>query len=420
MEYLKKDLGSYKLHMIKTKNFKTIKIKVSFRRFIKKEEITMRNILSDLLVNSSKNYKTKRDLIIKSQDLYAASISSNNSRIGKYINTDILLNVLNDKYTEEGNFKEALEFLNEIIYNPNVENNSFSKEQLEIVKTSAKTSLEGIKEDSSYYSLLRMLEEMDISSPVSYRMCGYLDDLEKINVQNLYEYYKTMISKDLMDVFVIGDIDFSEIEELIKENFKVKTFKKKSSDYYIDEKKPRKRKLFITEKDENNQSKLVIGARISSLSQYEKNYPLTLYNIILGSGPDSKLFKEVREKNSLCYTINSVPNKLDNLLIIRAGIDKKNIKKTVSLIDDQLNSMRKGKFSENDLNIAKEYFQTALDSVLESQISIMDTYYMMDLIGLDDIETRRKKMSEVTISEVIKVAKKVRIDTVYCLEGVNE
>lgn len=420
MEYLKKDLGSYKLHMINTKNFKTIKIKVSFRRFINKEEITMRNILSDLLVNSSRNYKTKRDLIIKSQDLYAASISSNNSRIGKYINTDILLNVLNDKYTEEGNFKEALEFLNEIIYNPNVENGEFSKEQLEIVKTSAKTSLEGLKEDSSYYSLLRMLEEMDNSSPVSYRMCGYLNDLEKINGKNLYEYYKNMISKDLMDVFVIGDIDFSEIEELIKENFKVKTFKKQSSDYYIDEKKPRKRKLFITEKDENNQSKLVIGARISSLSQYERNYPLTLYNIILGSGPDSKLFKEVREKNSLCYTINSVPNKLDNLLIIRAGIDKKNIKKTVSLIDDQLNSMRKGKFNEIDLNIAKEYFNTALDSVLESQISIMDTYYMMDLVGLDDIETRRKKMSEVTVNEVIKVAKKVKIDTIYCLEGVNE
>ena len=250
-------------------------------------------------------------------------------------------------------------------------------------------------------------------------MSGYLEDLEKINSKNLYKYYLELLHKDLMDIIVIGDIDFEECEELIRSKFAQKTFKKCRSSYYLDEVKPRVRKKVIIEKDDNNQSKLAIGARLTGITKYEKNYPLTLYNIILGGGDDSKLFRNVREKNSLCYYINSVPQKLDNILVIRAGIDKKNIKKTVTLIEKEMNNIKKGKVNESDLKTAKEFFATAIDSLLESQAGIMDHYYMMSLLKTDDIETRLKKMNEVSLADVIKVSKKVKLDTVYCLEGIN-
>ena len=100
MQYIKKDLGAYKAHIIKTKKFKTITLQVNFRRKIEKEDITIRNLLRNMLTESSKNYKTKKALTIKAQDLYAADISISNSRLGNYINTDFYLEVLNDKYTE--------------------------------------------------------------------------------------------------------------------------------------------------------------------------------------------------------------------------------------------------------------------------------------------------------------------------------
>lgn len=420
MEYKKMDLGSYKLHIIKTDKFKTIRVKVSFRRPIKKSEITIRNILCKTLVQSTKANPTKRELIIKSQDLYATTIASSNSRIGNYINTDINLTVLNDKYTEEGNYQKALDFLKELIYEPNVEDNKFDETSLEIVKKQAKTALETIKEDASYYSVVRLLETMNEEGPTSCRMTGYIEDLDEINSTNLYKYYKSMIEKDLMDIFVVGDVDILKTEEMIKEYFPIRTFKKQKSKYLVDSVKPRRRKQIVTEPLENNQSKLAIGCRVVGLTDYERNYPLTLYNIILGSGTDSKLFREVREKNSLCYTISSVPNKLDNILLIRAGIDRKNIKKAISLIETQMNLMKKGKFSESDINIAKEYFSTALDGVDESESSIIENYFMMDLMGLDDLETRRKKMNEVTPAEIIKVAKKIKMDTIFCIEGVSK
>ena len=420
MRYIKRDLGSYKLHMIKTNKFKTVKIKISFRNKIIKDEITIRNVLSDVLTYSSNKYKTRRDISIKTQDLYAATLQNYTTRIGNYFVSDFTLTVLNDKYTEVGNLCESIKFLKDIIYDANVENDAFDEDTLSIIKSDTKTSLNSIKEDPVYYSLIRTYELMNKDMPSSYRMCGYLEDLDKINSKNLYTKKKKMINKDLMDIFIVGDIDFKEIENIIKELFPLKTFKKLRATHKIEPVKPRGRKLRVNEESDNSQSKLIMGCRIYKLNSYEYLYPLTLYNIILGGGADSKLFQEVREKNSLCYTISSVPNKLDHILLIRAGVDKNNVKKTVELTETQMNLMRKGKFSDEDIKKAKEFYQTSLEEMLESQASIISYYYMMDLLGLDDIKTRIKTMKKVEKSEIVKVAKKIKIDTIFCLEGVKE
>lgn len=419
MEYIKKDLGSYKLHLIKTDKFKSITVKVSFHRVIKKNEITIRNILSDMFMQSSKKYNSKRELTIKAQDLYAAGLRTTNSRLGNYINTDFYLTVLNDKYTEDGNFASSLEFLSEIMFNPDVENGKFNEEKLDIVKSTCRSALNSIKEDASNYSLIRMAEAFGEGEPISYRMMGYLEDLDNITGTSLYEFYLDMIKNDFVDIFVIGDISIKETTDLIKKYFKFDILKKLKMPFMVEEKKPRRSKLVFNEEIDNTQSKLAIGCRINGLSEYERNYPLTLFNVIFGGCSDSKLFKEVREDNSLCYTIYSITNKLDNVLLIRAGIDKENYKKTVSLIEKNLKDMCNGKFDETDILMAKEYYNTALEEIEDSQSKIINNYLMMELINTDDIDVKREKMSKVTKSEIVKVAKKVTIDTIFCLEGVR-
>ncbi len=405
--------------MINTDKFKTIAVKVVFRSPIVRESITIRNVLSDLFMQSTKKYSSKRDLTIKAQDLYAAEVFTSNNRLGNYITTTFHLNVLNDKYTEVGNFKEAVEFLGEIIFNPDVNDEKFDKEKIDIVKTNCRSTLNSIKEDSANYSLMRMLEELDSDAPSAFRLCGYVDDIDKINESNLYEYYTKMINYDLVDVFVLGEIDEDEVTKMFREYFKLRTLKKVKNPYLLEEKEGRSRREF-TEKIENSQSKLAIACRTNGLTDYERNYVLTLYNVILGGGADSKLFKEVREENSLCYTVYSVPNKLDRLLFIQAGIDKDNYEETVKLIEKDLDDMCKGKFDEADISIAREYFLTALEEVLESQDRIIDNYLMMELIGTDTIEVKREMIMKVTKEEIIKVAKKVKLDTIFLLEGVKD
>ena len=226
MKYTKKDLGSFNLHLINTDKFKTVTTKIIFHTPIKKEDITKRNILSDILLQSSKNYPSKRDLIIKSEDLYAADIYNNNERAGNYILTSFILQVLNDKYTEEDNLEEALDFLSEILFNPDINNNSFNEEKLSLVKNNCKVSLSSIKEDPVNYAQIRLNEAYDKNSPVSYRMIGYEEDLDKINTKNLYKYYEDMINNDYVDIFVVGQIDENKITDIIKKKFKFRKIKK--------------------------------------------------------------------------------------------------------------------------------------------------------------------------------------------------
>jgi predicted Zn-dependent peptidase len=183
--------------------------------------------------------------------------------------------------------------------------------------------------------------------------------------------------------------------------------------------KPRKRRLIAKETTDNTQSKLAIAAPINKLTPYERNYALVIANLIFGGGVDSKLFKEVREKNSLCYTIHSSSNKLDNLMIIRAGIDKKNYDKTLDLVTRILQDMKKGKFDKTDIDIAKQFYNTTLDTIEESEYQIINEYLFEEVLGIDPIKVRREKMAKVKKQEIVKAIKKISIDTVFLLEGVK-
>ena len=420
MQYVRKDLGSFNLHMIQTDKFKTITTRVVFHSPIVKEEITIRNVLSNILLQSTEKYSTKRSMIIEAENLYAADLYNNIQRVGNYITTSFILQVLNDCYTEDGNLDKALEFLSEVIYHPDVEDGMFREEKLTFVKKNLEVDLASIKENPNDYSQIRLREVFDSESPVSYRTCGYLEDLEKIQPSSLYQYYLNMLDKDFVDIYVVGDFDFQEMLLLIKKYFKFRKIKKKELPYEVSSRKIRRKRLIAKEKSSITQSKLGIICPFDKLSEDDRNYSLILANIILGGESDSKLFQEVREKNSLCYTIYSSFHRLDNFISIHAGIDKKNFDKTLSLITRILDDMRHGNFSDRDLLVAKEIYNTSLASIEENPMNIIREYMNEEMLGFAFYKERELKMNSVSKKDIIRVMKRVKMDTVFLLEGEKE
>ncbi len=419
MDYVKKDLGAYNLHIIKTNLYKTITVKIFFREEALKENITKRNFLSRMMMLGSNDYKTKVELTKAEQDLYAVNISSTNRRIGNYLDTGISLKVLHDKYTEEGNFEKSLDLLDSIIFNPKVTNNAFDEVDFNTVYEEYKADLSSLVENKMTYALIKGLEATDNKSVISYRGIGYLEDLEKITKENLYDYYKNVISHNFVDIFVLGDVDEEKITNIIREKFKINTFKKKPIKALVEPLKVSRVKT-IKEKVEAEQDNLIITLSLNNLTDYERNYPLSLYNAILGGGSESLLFSEVREKNSLAYYVSSTPNKLDNLIIIRGGITKDKSMDAVNIIKKILKDLETGKIDDDRVEKAKEYYTSAIDDIIESPFQIIESYYMIELLGVDDIETKRKKMLKVTKEEIIALAKKVKINTIYILEGSDD
>lgn len=420
MKYIKKVFGSYNLHMLKTDRFKTITIDLIFRKKINKEDITITNFLADMLTFSNKNYKTRREMAIKQQDLYACEVDFNCYRLGNYYNTDISLLCLNEKYTEKGILSETIKYLSDIILNPNVEDNKFDKTSFDIIKTNTIKQIESIKEDTRKYSLVKMLENMGPDEKYSLHGFGYIEDLEKITEENLYEYYQDFIKTSGLDIFIIGDIDFDEIEKIFKENFKFEIYHKKENDFIIEHKKIRKLPKTIIEEYPSSQSKLSIGCKIKGLTDFERNYALTIFNMILGGSSESKLFRNVREKNSLCYYISSNSNKIDNLLFITSGITKNNMKKAVSLIKKELKNIKEGNFTDEEIEKAKVKYISLVEEMYDYPSQIISYYYAAEILNSDLPEERKKMVDKVTKEDIISVSKKIYIDTIYLLGGEDD
>ena len=398
MDFETINMGGYNLHLIKTKKFKTITIDVDFYRNINKEEITERNLLKMVLLDSSNNYKTERDLIIESENLYDIKVSSSISRIGNFSNLSFQTKFLNEKYTEKDMNKESIIFFLDLIFNPYVKDNAFVS--IDNQKNRLKQDILSIKDNKIRYSILKLMEKMKDKS--------------------LYEYYKKVLKEDKIDIFVLGDFQSNDIKEIFKEYFKIDTFKKEDKKVLVKELTPRKRIVRYREYDTVKQSQLLLLASLNGLTDYERKYVIKLYNELLGGNSNSILFNTVREKNSYCYYINSSVKAYDNILIINSGVEAKNIDKSIKLIKKCLKDVSLGKFSLDDLDSCKNTIISAIKSNRDNPITAINTYFSKVLVGSDSDEERIEKFSKVTKEDIIKVSKKISLHTVLTLEPKEE
>lgn len=416
MEYIKYELGAYNLNVIKTNNFKTVRVEVKFRNVVKKEEITLRNLLKIVLIESTKKFDTERKFVIESEELYDLKLSSTSSRVGNFTTLSFNLTFLNEEYTEKGLHNKSLDFLMEVLFNPNVSNNKFDSLSFNNCVNKLEKSIMGRKDNKTKYSIFTLLQHMG-DYAYSYDQYGYLSDLKNIDEAKLYEYYKKVLMNDLVDVYVIGNVDSNEIKEYFINNFKINSFKKEKMNVLIDEVLPRKRVKVFKEEDAVNQTKIAIGLRFNDVSEYERKYVLYVYNEILGGSGNSLLFGTVREKNSLAYYINSIAQGYDNLLIIYTGIDKDRVDLGLKLIKKTIKDIEKGEFTLDMFNNAINMITSSLKLSLETQPSVINNYYAMNILNSDDINTRISKFEKVTKEDVINFSKKIKMDTVFLLEG---
>jgi len=417
VNYKKIENGAYNIHLINTDKFKTISVRINFKRKTKKEEITKRNLLTRVLLESNEFYKTSRLIEIETEKLYGLMLRSSSTISGNYSIMSFESSFLNEEYTENGLLEKSLEFILSFILNPEIEDKHFNEKNFNLCINSLREQINSLKENPDKYGMHKMLEAMDKDSPYAINADGYIEDLEQITPTNLYEYYKEIIKSDLIDIFVIGDIENKNIKELINKKLKINTLKKPSESHYITHKKTRLKP--ITEKltGQLEQSKLYIGCKLDKLTPFEQKYVMNMYSFILGGSPNAKLFMNLREKNSLCYTVNSTYQPVFNLLIIKAGIDRENFEKSVKLIKQEMKNMILGKFDNQDIEAGIITYKNTFKEVEDSSFSILNAYTSCEYLNYDPLETRIKEIEKVTKEDIMKVAKKIHIDTIFLLEG---
>ena len=175
MNYKQYDMGSFHLHVIPTKRFKTVGLKINFKRPARKEEITIRNFLNQILLESTHQYPGRRELAIETENLYNVSCGIRSSLSGNYVLTIFDAMMLHEKYTEPGMMKKSIQFFLEMLLHPDVENGAFKKEPFELVKTTLTNQIKSANDAPTHYATEKMLEHLDPTLPLSYHIHGYLE-----------------------------------------------------------------------------------------------------------------------------------------------------------------------------------------------------------------------------------------------------
>lgn len=411
MEYRKILKSSYNLHLIKTDKFKTLFFKFVFRDDLIKEDVTIRNLLINMLDESTSKYNTNRLLNIRKEELYDLSTNFRNRRVGNQILSELSFEMIDTLYTEKSCLYETIDFIKEVIFNP-----LFTLEKLNLDKKLLYDDIKELDTIPNVKALLSLKRTMDSNNSFSIQTSGYLDDLEKITLDDIKTYYKKFINNSLIDIYVVGNIDFYETEKLITENIKFNTIKKeKDSIYnnYINKKKA----IAIKEDDSNyKQSKLCIGLNIKNPSDTDIKYNAILYNMILGNSPESLLFNNVREKKSLAYDITSSYFKNDNIIIITTGINKENYKLCIDAIKCEIKNIENGNFTSSHLENCKTLIKSILKESFDFQNTITEYYFGLSYLKLDNIERQIENIDKVTKEDIIEFSKKVKIDSIYFLK----
>lgn len=415
MKYDKLFMGAYNLHLINTDKFKTITVDINFRSKIN-DDITIRNLLKMVLLDSNMNYKTEMSLVKETESLYDLKVLSSLNRIGNTSNMSFKLRFLNEKFTEENMNNESILFLLDLIFNPYVNDNCFNEEVVSKCKEKLRKIILSIKDNKIKYAITKLLETTK-DMPYSKDGYGNIEELDKIDGKILYQYYKNMLKNDLIDVFVVGEFDNEKIKELFKEKFKIETFKKINNNSLIVKELDKKKKVtYYKEYDDVNQMQLTILCSLHNLTKEERNYAIKVYNEILGGTANSMLFTNVREKNSLCYYINSLVKAYDNILFIYSGINSSNKTKCINLIKKTMANISSGKIDDEVLNSAKETIISSLKASLDNPNGIINSYYAKELVDSPDILEKQEKFNNVTKQDIINVSKKVNIYNILTLE----
>ena len=423
MNYKKENLkNGITIHKINTNKFKTNLFSVFLTTKLNKENVTKNALLTAILRRGTANLTTQELINKKLEELYGASFDCGVDKTGDNHVLKFYLECINNEFLpiEENLSKEALEILLDIVFNPYIENDGFKEEYLKVEKENLKQIIEGKIDNKSKYAYDRCVEEMYKNEPYGLYKYGYVEDLDKIDSYNLYEYYKELIKKAKIDIFVSGDFEDNNIIEEINNNVYINQLSEREAEYIVnglnDKKEIIENPNIVNESMDVTQGKLVIGMDVLDNSK-ENRYVTTVYNTILGGSANSKMFQNVREKASLAYSAGSVYLKQKDNIFIKCGIEICNYEKAVALIKEQLKQMEQGDFSEEDINNAKNVIEASVLSIPESQDSEINFYFSQELSN-ENITMKEfvEKVSMVNKEQIMNIAKKMQINTIYFLK----
>lgn len=406
------------LHFIQSEKFKTNKIKVRFSAPMSEKTIAGRVLTASMLETSNALYPTSQAFREKLANLYGANYSTSLSRRGLVHYLDINLSFVRDQFLSRKNMlaDEILDFLKASLFFPLSNGQAFDTKTFEIEKRNVLTDLEAEIENHFYHAhrelnnLFYDLPEMRIPRVATIEL------VEKETAETSFAAFQQMLNQDQIDFFFIGDFNEIAVREKIQEFQFSEREQPLQLSYQQNYSNITREKL---EQRDVHQSIVELAYHFSSQYGDRSHLPLIVLNGLLGGFAHSKLFVNVREKESLAYTISSSFDIFSGLMRIYAGIDRANRTKAIALINRQILDLKRGHFTDEELEQTKNMLKNSILLAQDRQNTLIERAYMSSVLGKKflSLEAWLRALENVSKADLIEAAQQLKLQAIYFMEG---
>lgn len=411
-----------KAHFIETDLFKTNLICIILTTKLERDTVTKNALIPFLLRRGTNNLKTQTEINKKLEEMYGATYDCGIDKIGDNQALKFFVETINDKYTlsKENLLEESLDVLFDIIFNPLMKDGKFNEEYLKIEKENLKKVIESKIDNKAVYALNRCIENMYDNKGFGIYKYGYLEDVDNIDNSSISDSYKNLINNSKIDIYISGSFDENKIKSFIENKLSNINPRKEdiiTNNFSTESKQKVENIKEIQEEMNITQGKLVMGLDVLNPGKDIQD-AVNVYNAILGGSANSFLFQNVREKAGLAYTARSTYNKMKSNIFINCGIEIPNYEKAVDIIKEQLDNMKDGKFSDDDLENAKRFIIAGIKTI-EAEQDTEIVFYIGQEIAKQKIEIKDyiSNIEKITREDVIEAAQNIQINTIFFLRG---
>ncbi len=390
-------------------------------RPMNKEEAAMNALIPAILLRGSKNHPDLRTITLKLDDLYGASVGTQVRRIGDYQTTGLACGFVEDRFALNGDriLESMINFLRELLLEPVTEDDGFSRDYVESEKKNLIATIESELNNKGAYAMSRMLRSMCRADSYGIPRLGEASDVAAIESAALLRHYRRILRESPIHIFYVGSAPAETVAELL-----MPLLKGIDRDYV---------NLLgqtpfqdagggdMVERMDVAQGKLCLGYVTPITNRSADFAAMQVMNTMFGAGMTSKLFVNVREKLSLCYSIGSGYYGSKGILTVSAGIDFAKEQQTRDEIEKQLEAIRSGEITAAELTAAKEAILSGLRSTHDAPGAIEGYYSTAALSGMGMTPAEyMDAVRAVTAEQVSAAAGTLKLHTTYFLKGVNE
>ncbi len=409
-----------RLHAMQTDKFKTACFSVNFLRPHSARDAALDALLPSVLLRATEQYPDIRSISMRLDDLYGATFGTLVRLKGEVKTTGFYADFIEDDFLPagEGVFAPMLEFLREVMYCPYLQDGCFPAENVEGEKQNLINAIESSLNDKRTYAALRLRALMCAGEAYAVPRLGRAEDVAAITPEELFRHWQEVITGSQVEIFYAGRHAPEEVCAAFRGVFAGHVPGHIVKTATVPHPVPVKERE-IAERMDITQGKLAIGLYTGILGT-DADYPaLMLLNAVFGSGMTSKLFVNVREKLSLCYYASSAVEKYKGLMLVSSGIEFDKYETAKNAIFGELEACRCGRISETELESARRGILSALRAALDVPARLDDYYIGNAIAGGDSVEMLIEKIARLTKDDLVRVAKRIRTDTVFFLEGVE-